>query len=477
MGMVVRTNMAGLNANNALNAASKTQQNAMQKLASGFRINKAADDASGLAISEKMKNQIKALDTAADNCEDGANMIQTAEGYMAETHDILNRMTELAEKAANGVLDDKDRDALQDEMNELCGEIDRMATTANFNGHKLMDGSLGSTDSLTLSASSDTKKITYTAPDSQKMNLDDKFSFDLSDTKFSTLKPGSYKFSSDGKNIINADTEVKMTDAAGNAIEVAEADYGFRIGDTIKFNDTGKTGTSTTNGVTITEIDNADLAGATFTYDGTEWVSNDTGSKQTITPTLNKDLATDLGSKTFTVTGGINLQIGDSSTTSDRLEVKINSFHTDTLFGGLDGFVNSTNDKTDNVASAAVKIIKPDVTAGSDANSASTYKNGVTIDISDKDAASAAADAIRQVSDYVSDERGKLGAQQNRLEHTVNNLTTTSENMTAANSRIRDTNMAEEMMNYTSKNVIAQAAQAMLAQANSQPQNVLSLLQ
>ena len=137
MGMVVRTNMAGLNANNALNAASKVQQNAMQKLASGFRINKAADDASGLAISEKMKNQIKALDTASDNCEDGANLIQTAEGYMAETHDILNRMTELAEKAANGVLADEDRNALQDEMDELCAEIDRMATTANFNGKKL----------------------------------------------------------------------------------------------------------------------------------------------------------------------------------------------------------------------------------------------------------------------------------------------------------------------------------------------------
>ena len=154
MGMVVRTNMAGLNANNALNAASKTQQNAMQKLASGFRINKAADDASGLAISEKMKNQIKALDTAADNCEDGANMIQTAEGYMAETHDILNRMTELAEKAANGVLADEDRNALQDEMDELCAEIDRMATTANFNGKKLMDGSIGSTQAVTLTSTS-----------------------------------------------------------------------------------------------------------------------------------------------------------------------------------------------------------------------------------------------------------------------------------------------------------------------------------
>jgi len=112
-----------------------------------------------------------------------------------------------------------------------------------------------------------------------------------------------------------------------------------------------------------------------------------------------------------------------------------------------------------------------------DANKASTYTDGVTINIKDKDAASAAADGIRQVSNYVSDERGKLGAQQNRLDHTVNNLTTASENTTAANSRIRDTDMAKEMMAYTSKNVIAQAAQSMLAQANSQPQNVLSLLQ
>ena len=110
-------------------------------------------------------------------------------------------------------------------------------------------------------------------------------------------------------------------------------------------------------------------------------------------------------------------------------------------------------------------------------NEASTYSDSVTVDISNKDNASAAADAIRQISNYVSDERGKLGAQQNRLEHTANNLTTASENTTAANSRIRDTDMAKEMMAYTSKNVIAQAAQSMLAQANSQPQNVLSLLQ
>ena len=167
----------------------------------------------------------------------------------------------------------------------------------------------------------------------------------------------------------------------------------------------------------------------------------------------------------------------------------INSFHTDTLFAGLDGFVNTTNDTTDKEASAEVvingvkrtedaagNITRTYATDGS-GNTSSTYKNAVSINISDQNNASAAADAIRQVSSYVSDERGKLGAQQNRLDHTVNTLTTASENTSAANSRIRDTDMAKEMMAYTSKNVIAQAAQSMLAQANSQPQNVLSLLQ
>jgi len=350
MGMVVRTNMAALNANNSLAQASKAQQNGMQKLASGFKINKAADDASGLAISEKMKNQIKALDTAKDNCEDGANLIQTAEGYMSETHDILNRMTELAEKAANGVLADEDRNSLQDEMDELCAEIDRIATTANFNGRKLMDGSIGTTNEVKLNSSSTT----------------------------------------------------------GNSYSYSCAKVG------------------------------------------------ESSSKV------------------------IRLQIGETSTQADKLTVTINSFHTDALFGGISGFVNKANNK-DNMAATATAATRGNYAAGATnvhgASAASTYSGAITIDISDQDKASAAADAIRLVSSYVSDERGKLGAQQNRLDHTINNLSTASENTTAANSRIRDTDMAKEMMAYTSKNVIAQAAQSMLAQANSQPQNVLSLLQ
>jgi flagellin len=340
MGMVVRTNMAAINANNSLANASKTQQAGMQKLASGLKINKAADDASGLAITEKMKNQIKALDTAKDNCEDGANLIQTAEGYMKETHDILTRMTELAEKSANGVLKTEDRDALQKEMNQLCAEIDRVASTANFNGNKLMDGSLGNaTSGPTLNGTS----MTYSAP---------------------TL--------------------------ASNA------------------------------------------------------------------------------------TCGIKLQIGETSTNADKLSVRINSFHTDKLLSGVAGFSNASLNSSDGTNLCSAALVSNDIGA---TGGVATYTAAVSIDISDQDKASAAADAIRLISNYVSDERGKLGAQQNRLDHTVNTLTTASENTTAAKSRILDTDMAKEMMEYTSKNVIAQAAQSMLAQANSQPQNVLSLLQ
>lgn len=392
MGMVVRTNMAALNANNALGQASKAQQNGMQKLASGFKINKAADDASGLAISEKMKNQIKALDTAKDNCEDGANMIQTAEGYMAETHEILNRMVELAEKSANGTLGKEDRKSLQDEMDQLCGEIDRIATTANFNGHKLLDGSIGSQGYV---------KITSDSGKAIKAEFND-FSND-------------YKLKVLASNIGTSAAKIESTTG-----------------------DFGTTGDARAN----------------------------------------------------------RLQIGESSTQADKLDVKINSFHTDSLFAGIEGFQNKSNNKTDDSADTKAHIISNNGT-GANASDSSTYTNAVTIDISGKynngkkgagdiddltdtdiqGMASAAADALRQVSTYVSDERGKLGAQQNRLEHTVNNLTTASENTTAANSRIRDTDMAKEMMTYTSKNIIAQAAQSMLAQANSQPQNVLSLLQ
>ncbi len=435
MGMVVRTNMAALNANNSLAQASKAQQAGMQKLASGFKINAAKDDASGLAITEKMKNQIKALDTAKDNCEDGANMIQTAEGYMKETHDILTRMTELAEKAANGLLEGEDRKALQNEMDELCGEIDRMATTANFNGKKLLDGSIGSNGKVMITSDADGNhySVSSDAPSTGALKATPIDLTNVDDTSLEQLE-GSAQAALAAK--IAAAAEAAATSGA-TSVDVAVNKNGDIV-----------TGTAAT---TVSDSDQYDSASNIEGY-----------SKFTVSLTQ----ATTTGA---TVNEGIKLQIGESSTAADKMNVEIGSFHTDTLLAGIDKFQNKTagaTGETDNNAIAATKK-----------NETATYDKGITVDISDQNKASAAADAIRQVSNYVSDQRGKLGAQQNRLEHTVNNLTTASENTTAAKSRILDTDMAKEMMEYTSKNVIAQAAQSMLAQANSQPQNVLSLLQ
>jgi flagellin len=223
-----------------------------------------------------------------------------------------------------------------------------------------------------------------------------------------------------------------------------------------------------------------DRMASTANFNGVSLLDGSLGStgKVTITSTANTSVNGGVsGAGSISYSGpaaatakGIKLQIGESSTNADRMTVSINSFHTDALLSGIKNFQNKSINGTDaNTAMAKADTKK---------NNVATYTKGITVDIStDADKASAAADAIRQVANYVSDERGKLGAQQNRLDHTVNNLATASENTTAAKSRILDTDMAKEMMEYTSKNVIAQAAQSMLAQANSQPQNVLSLLQ
>jgi flagellin len=380
-----------------------------------------------------MKNQIKALDTAKDNCEDGANMIQTAEGYMKETHDILTRMTELAEKAANGLLEDEDRTALQNEMDQLCGEIDRMATTANFNGRKLLDGSIGSNGTVEISsdATGNHYKVSTNAPSTGGL-------------------VGSYTPSGDAVASLEGSAKEALT------AKVVAAAEGLATG-------AGSVKVAVNrNGDVVTGSGAERLAGSSGTDIYNSSSNKDGYSLVTVT-------ITESTSDAATVNEGIKLQIGESSTAADKMKVEIGSFHTDTLLGGINGFQNKTAGATGETDAAAVAATKT--------NESATYDKGITVDISDQNKASAAADAIRQVSNYVSDQRGKLGAQQNRLDHTVNNLATASENTTAAKSRILDTDMAKEMMEYTSKNVIAQAAQSMLAQANSQPQNVLSLLQ
>lgn len=464
MGMVVRTNYSALNATRHLNKNSAGLANSLEKLASGFKINKSADDASGLAISEKMKAQIKALDTASANCEDGISMIQTTEGYLAEVHDMLNRMVELSEKSANGTYETTtneagkadpnagtyknagtDRNALQAEMDQLCAEIDRIAATANFNNVKLFNGDLstkaynsisGLNDSLTVTAG------TFTA------------ATDTGNANIAVADVAGELLNSNGT--LTATISTSNYDSTANTIDV-----------TLTVNGTAYTKT----GVAAASATTASAAtGVVFTASTGNTITLDLSAGASLSGSLTLGEVTgalDVGQEAATATAqeagaGLTLQIGETSNTADKLTVSVNRLHTDTLFQGITSYANG--DGAQNVRLAI--------------NESNTVQGvtGYTIDISGQKKASAAAEALRSVINDVSTQRAALGAMQNRLDYTVNNLNTASENVTAANSRIRDTDMAKEMTKYTQMNVLAQAAQAMLAQANSQPQSVLQLL-
>nr|WP_242848210.1 hypothetical protein [Ruminococcus sp. HUN007] len=371
--------MAAINANNSLANASKAQQSGMQKLASGFRINAAKDDASGLAITEKMKNQIKALDTAKDNCEDGANMIQTAEGYMKETHDILTRMTELAEKSANGLLEGEDRKALQNEMDELCSEIDRMATTANFNGKKLLNGDLGSNGKVLIS--SDSTGNHYSVSD-EAPNGAPRYNASSAAISGSTALD---QLSGSAKDELTAKIKAaaEAAAAASGSTNMTSVTLAVNKNGDIIVNSYSATGSITGDDLVSSAV-NADKYASSNNINGYSEIN------------INLTYST---SGNLAKNEGIKLQIGESSTAADKMNVQIGSFHTDTLLAGINGFQNKTAGATGETDTNAVAATK--------ANASATYDNGITVDISDQNKASAAADAIRQVSNYVSDQRGK----------------------------------------------------------------------
>lgn len=402
MAMVVRTNMMGINANRQLGMNSSQVSKALEKLSSGYRINRAGDDASGLAISEKMKAQIKGLETASANSQDGISLIQTAEGALTEVHDMLNRMVELAGKAANGTMDQNvDRQALQKEVAALKDEIDRIAGNTNFNKIDLLNGELASNDS--------SKELTF---GTQKLTV-------YAGSDFST---GTVEIKAD--NAVDGGTiNVKIEDGALTITLGSKAAASYSAAD-IEAAVRAAAEKSLADGTAAAGTYESEAKGLTsFRLDAKTNLEVKASAADSTTAT-NLDAGTG--------NGGLTLQIGASAT--------------ETL---------------------TVAIEKMDATA-----------LGVgTIDISDQDRASAAIDAIETAINTVSTQRASLGALQNRLEHTINNLDVTAENMNSANSRIRDTDMAKTMMEYTKTNVVTQAAQAMLTQANQQPQAILQLLQ
>ena len=409
--MRIQHNIMAMNAyRNYANNTSSLSKN-LEKLSSGYKINRAGDDAAGLAISEKMRAQITGLDKAQDNAKDGISLVQTAEGALTEVHDMLNRMYELAEQSANGTFEDgTDRKQLQKEVDQLKSEINRIADSANFNGIKLLDGSMSATAVTKLSGSATASKagvnvsiMADSVIDSAGKRTDLEFKLAVASSNSTGVK-------------VKKDGTVTITVAYKDKDGHTAADIQALLAKAVAV-DTGvsddmlsavRNATVTGTGVSVPTKSSATATWTTLA-----------ATKNTTTPNNGKPLT---------------LQIGDTSDSFNQLRVGIRDCHVDAL------------DLTD-------------------------------MKIGDQDSAAKALDKIKSAINYVSDVRGTLGATQNRLDHTINNLSVMQENIQDAESTIRDTDVADEMMAYTKNNILIQSAQAMLAQANQVPQGVLQLLQ
>ena len=394
--MIVQHNITAMNANRMLGLTTNSLSKSTEKLSSGYRINRAADDAAGLSISEKMRKQIRGLDQASTNAEDGISAVQTAEGALTEVHSMLQRMNELAVQAANGTMSEDDRQAVQDEVDQLVTEIDRVSTTTKFNETYLLKG--------------DENKTALTQ---QKYDKPELSGVEAVMAKGSTLTVKT-EMDKDGKTVYTFKTGLKAGDTWAGKKVIANGDA---KADEIVLDDAKAAELAAMKKVSDTYAAEMGIAGP-------NWVEGDVDVTST--------------SKTFTYNDSLtfSLHVGADSTSDNKINVSIDSISSDGL--SIKGL--TVAGKTSAPATRSIDTI---------------------------------ADAIKKVSS----QRSALGAVQNRLEHTIDNLDNVVENTTSAESRIRDTDMAEEMVAYSKNNILQQAGQSMLAQANQANQGVLSLLQ
>ena len=386
--MVVQHNLQAMNSNRMLGVTTSSQAKVTEKLSSGYKINRAADDAAGLSISEKMRKQIRGLDQASNNAQDGVSAVQTAEGALAEVHDMLQRMNELAVQAANGTNSTSDRTAIQNEIDQLTTEIDRVAETTKFNETYLLKGG------------DETKTVTMKAHDAGL-----KGSLTVSaDGKTATFKPAALE-TSDKVMIGGKEYKIVTTGAdQNNGLITKDIAQNLMKEELIKANSIGL---------------DAPLAA------------------DKVSGTIDGGFAIEMGTQTVANALSFNLHVGADADMTNKINVNIDTMNS--AFLGVKGL---------------------DVVGTDGIGTQATY------------AIDAIADAIQKVSD----QRSALGAVQNRLEHTIKNLDNVVENTTAAESQIRDTDMASTMVEYTKNNILQQAGQSMLAQANQSTQGVLSLL-
>lgn len=421
--MIINHNLGAMNAQRNMNINSNAASKSMEKLSSGLKINRAGDDAAGLSISEKMRAQIRGLDKASTNAEDGISLIQTAEGALNETHSILQRMRELSVQSSNDTNTDDDRTAIQEEITQLTSEIDRIATTTEYNTKNLLDGSFSG--DLQIGANSgQNMEISIGTMTSNGLGLTGGVQLSTVDNVAANkLTEGTYTV--DGTKVKDAKgNDVGSINLTGGEITLADGSTKIALGHDI------------TTGSTIKINSDGD---ATVTL--AKGTANNTNN-------LAKLAAGD-----YKVSGS-NLLLGDK------------------LVGTLDGTTKTNLTLNDGTV---VDLSKAGLVNGDlDDGDTFTLKG---IDVSSGTAATGSLDTLDAAIKSVSTQRSQLGAIQNRLEHTINNLGTSSENLTSAESRIRDTDMASEMSEYSKNNILQQAAQAMLAQAKSAPQSVLQLLQ
>lgn len=426
--MRINHNIAALNTHRQLGANTGAAGKNLEKLSSGLRINRAGDDAAGLAISEKMRGQIRGLDMAAKNAQDGISLIQTAEGALTETHSILQRMRELAVQSSTDTNTDKDRANLQKEVDQLAQELTRIGKDTEFNTKKLLDGSFSGTFHI---GANEGQNISLTVGDmrSSALGVIGGATVDSEGTvtasvagELSLAKDSTYSVKDNGNgtfSLLDSNNKTVAKSANGLTFTMEKAD-GSGAGATGKvvFDQKITSGSVTFDGSDAkgaAQFQNSGLESGSYTYtDSDRTLRDSSGKVYAIADATNKNEFSDVNGKAlFTLTVALD----------DKATLTV---------GGTD--------------------------------------------ISTAQKASTAITTINNALESVSTERSKLGAYQNRLEHTVNNLGASSENLSAAEARIRDVDMAKEMVDFTKNNILTQAAQAMLAQANQQPQGVLQLL-
>ncbi|MBU3220649.1 flagellin [Clostridium algidicarnis] len=475
--MIINHNMGAMNANRMMGVNQANAGKSMEKLSSGLRINRAGDDAAGLAISEKMRGQIRGLDQASANAQDGISMIQTAEGALSETHSILQRMRELSVQASNDTNISDDRNEIQKELNQLNSELDRISNTTEFNTQKLLNGSLGSKGT-----SSDATKVAVVSTSGLKATVPGVTDSGTYDVKITTAATKASKVG----NAVAADATVllaKGKDLVINGIKIdttnisTVADLKNAV-NAVK----DKTGVEMTEGANTTKeikLESTEFGSSKkISLSGSDalWqAAGALGNAGVEAATINgidavADITDKLAKTTTTVTGvGQKVLYGNAELTAKGAPVDTVTITVTTSGASMHIGANQDQTMLVDMNEMSTKTLGDLRTVGSE-----NYLKDVNV--LTNQGAEKAITTIDEAIKQVSGERSKLGAFTNRLEHTIANLGTSSENLTSAESRIRDVNMAKEMSTFSKNNILAQAAQAMLAQANQQPQQVLQLL-